>query len=83
MRALVFCREHCPNCPPVKEYMAERYSSIDVETVDCDTEKGMEMARERWVLSTPTVVMVNDEGEELWRAKDVKELKQHENTEET
>ena len=79
MRALFFYREHCPNCPPVKEYVAEHYP--DAEGVDCNTDKGMEMARERWVLSTPTVIMLNDEGEELWRARNVEELKQHESTE--
>ena len=82
MRALLFYREKCPNCPPVKEYMEKHYSGIDVEPVNCDTEKGMEMARDRWVMSTPTVVMVNESNEELWRARSVEELARHKDTEE-
>lgn len=72
MRALLFYREHCPNCPPVKERALANIP--DLELVDCDTEKGMEMAKERWVLSTPTVVMINGDGEEQWRARTVDEL---------
>ena len=80
MKQYLFYKEHCPNCPPVKEYAKERYPGA--ELVDCGTEKGMEMAKERWVLSTPTFVMCNDEGEELWRAGTVKEIRSHENMEE-
>ena len=80
MKALLFHREHCPNCPPVVAHVSEHYP--DAELIDCGTEEGMEMARERWVLSTPTLVMCNDEGEELWRAGTVKEIRSRENTEE-
>ena len=80
MKALLFHREHCPNCPPVKEYVKEHYPNA--ELVDCDTETGMSMARERWVLSTPTLVICNNEGEELWRAGTVKEIRSYENEEE-
>ena len=82
MKALLFYREHCPNCPPVKEYMAKHYSGIEVEAVNCDTEDGMKMARDRWVMSTPTVIMVNDDDEELWRTRSVGELAQHKDMEE-
>ena len=74
MRALLFYREHCPSCPPVKEWALANIPGL--EPVNCDTEKGMEMAKDRWVLSTPTVVMINRDGEEQWRAKTVDELEQ-------
>ena len=82
MKALLFYREKCPHCPPVKEYMAKHYSNIDVEPVNCDTEKGMEMARDRWVMSTPTVVMLDDDNGEVWRARTVDELGLHADMEE-
>ena len=72
MRALLFTKEHCPRCPPVKEWALANLG--DVELVDCGTEKGMEMAKERWVMSTPTVVMIDGDGGELWRANSVEEL---------
>ena len=80
MKALLFYREHCPNCPPVKEYVEKHYPNA--ELVDCGTETGMNLARERWVLSTPTLVICNNEGEELWRAGTVKEIRSYENEEE-
>ena len=82
MKALLFYREKCPHCPPVKEYMEKHYSGIGVEPVNCDTEKGMEMAKEKWVLSVPSFIMCDDEGKKLWSAGSVKEIRAHENMEE-
>ena len=73
MKEYLFIRKHCPNCPPVKEYTGQRFP--DAEIIDCDTEEGMEQARGRWILSTPTLVVCNDEGEEQWRASSVEEIK--------
>ena len=80
MKQYLFYKEQCPNCPPVKEYALERYP--DVELVNCDTEKGMEMAKEKWVLSVPSFIMCDDEGKKLWSASSVKEIRSHENMEE-
>lgn len=80
MKALLFHKEHCRNCSPVNAYVLENYP--DAELIDCGDEEGLDMARERRVLSTPTFVMCNDEGEELWRAGTIKEIRSHENMEE-
>lgn len=67
-----FGRTTCPNCPPVKNYLA----SIDVEGryIDVDTEEGLSRAAQAGVLAAPTVIVFDKNGEEIARAHNVAEL---------
>ncbi len=68
----LFARKTCPNCPPVKEYMA----SVPAEgtVVDVDTESGLAHAAELGVFAAPTVIMYDAVGAEVARAHNVQEL---------
>ena len=70
---LVFMREACPNCPPVKNYVVE--SGMKAVFVDVDKEAGLELARDLGVLATPTVLGLDADGCEAFRAFDVKGLR--------
>lgn len=70
---LVFTRASCPNCPPVKEYV--KRSGLPAVFVDVDAEEGLALARRHQVLSTPTVLGLDAEGREAFRARDLRELK--------
>lgn len=70
---LAFYRETCANCPAVKNYLAE--IGLSGETVDVDTEEGMDRARELGVMSTPTVIFYDTAGLELFRGYDVEGIK--------
>jgi len=70
---LVFTRAACPNCPPVADYVAG--ACLAATFVDVDGEEGLELARRHGVLSTPTVLGLDAEGRELFRALDLGQLK--------
>ena len=67
-----YARKTCPNCPPVKEYLAN--SVIPGEMVDVDTEAGLAKAAEKGVLAAPTVIVYDAAGIEIARAHSVSEL---------
>lgn len=69
---LVFTREACPNCPPVKNYVVE--SGMKAVFVDVDMEAGFALARDLGVMATPTVLGLDGEGREAFRAFDVASL---------
>lgn len=57
LRYLLFYRQTCPNCPPVKRELA-KYTLAN-EWVDVDTPEGLELARKFNVSAAPTVVLLN------------------------
>lgn len=67
-----FARKTCPNCPPVKAYLAG--VSIPGTYVDVDSEEGLARAAELGVFAAPTVIMYNATGEEVARAHNAQEL---------
>lgn len=67
-----YARRTCPNCPPVKEYLAN--SAVRGELVDVDTEAGLARAAEKGVFSAPTVILYDAAGAETARAHSVQEL---------
>lgn len=67
-----FARKTCPNCPPVKSYLAG--VSIPGTYVDVDSEAGLARAAELGVFAAPTVIMYNAAGEEVARAHNAQEL---------
>ncbi len=62
---LLFTRRSCPNCPPVRDYMAA--SGLQAQVVDVDSDQGPDLARAYEVLATPTVVLLDADGEEVGR----------------
>jgi glutaredoxin len=63
---IVFTREACPNCPPVKQLLESL--GLAGTAIDVDTDEGLDMARSYEVLSTPTVIFLDSVGDELYRA---------------
>lgn len=63
---VLFTRQTCPNCPAVKEYLSS--SGLPGTLVDVDTDAGLDTARRFEVLSTPTAILLGDDGEERCRA---------------
>ncbi|HUW68788.1 MAG TPA: anaerobic ribonucleoside-triphosphate reductase [bacterium] len=63
---VLFTRQTCPNCPAVKEFLAA--SGLPGILIDVDTETGLDAARRYEVLSTPTAIMLGEDGEERCRA---------------
>jgi glutaredoxin len=68
-----FFRESCPNCTPVKSYVENL--TIDGRMVNVDTGEGMAQAIEHQILSTPTVLLMNDRGETVAQAGNVDQLR--------
>jgi len=69
---ILFAREACPNCPPVKEYLSG--SLLSGSVADVDTEEGLDLARQYEVLSTPTAILLDAHGEEVTRARSREQL---------
>jgi len=70
---LVFTRETCPNCPPVASYVHS--SGVKAVFVDVDGDEGLALARNYGVMATPTVLALDGEGREAFRAFDIKGLR--------
>jgi hypothetical protein len=66
---LVFTRETCPNCPPVTNYV--QASGMKAVFVDVDGDEGFALARDFGVMATPTVLALDGEGHESFRAFDI------------
>lgn len=70
---LLFARETCPNCPAVKEYLAR--AGLPGVVCDVDTPEGLERARGCGILASPTAILLDAQGRELYRAFTVTELR--------
>jgi glutaredoxin/ribosomal protein L32 len=69
---ILFFRETCPNCPPVKRVLHE--SSVDGREVNVDTPEGLEEALSLNVMAAPTVICLDGNGEEIGRSCTADEL---------
>ena len=67
-----FMRRTCPNCPPVKNYMAD--VTMDGVQIDVDTEDGLKEAAAKGVFAAPTVIFYDAQNNEVGRAHNVEEL---------
>lgn len=74
LRYELFARKTCPNCPPVKEWIAK--SGLTGKTVDVDTEQGLAEAAQKGVFAAPTVIFYKADGSESARAHNVAELEE-------
>ena len=70
---IVFTRGACPNCPPVANYVVA--SGVRAVFVDVDRDDGLALARDLGVMATPTVLGLDAEGREAFRAFDVDALR--------
>jgi ribonucleoside-triphosphate reductase len=70
---LVFTRETCPNCSPVANYVVA--SGMKAVFVDVDADEGLALARDYGIMATPTVLALDGEGRESFRAFDVAGLR--------
>jgi len=70
---LVFTREACPNCSPVANYVIA--SGMKAVFVDVDRDEGLALARDLGVMATPTVLGLDGQGREAFRAFDVNGLR--------
>lgn len=68
----LFVRKTCPNCPPVKAYMAN--INLAGKMIDVDTIEGLDEAALKGVFAAPTVIVYNAEGKEVARGHNVEEL---------
>jgi ribonucleoside-triphosphate reductase len=67
-RVLLFVRPACPACPSAKD--AANRLGIQVDMVNADTEAGLAEAGKRNVFSTPTAILLSNDGKEIGRAMD-------------
>lgn len=67
-----FYRTSCPNCPPVRSWLED--FPVGGTFVNVDEKEGFEKAAEFQIFSSPTVVFLNEEGSEMYRATNVNAL---------
>lgn len=65
----------CPECHMIKDFLEKGKVNIESEEVDASTDEGMEKAVEFNVMSTPTIVFLDENGKETSRAFSVDEVK--------
>ncbi len=70
----LFTTEICPNCHSVKEFIKEL--DIKGEEINASEQEGLKKAQEAGVSSVPTVILLDEEGNEVRRAQSVDQLKQ-------
>ncbi len=68
----LFVRKTCPNCPPVKAYMAD--VQVLGRSIDVDSEEGLAEAAKKGVFAAPTVICYDSNGNETARCHNVEEL---------
>ncbi|MCX7655183.1 MAG: hypothetical protein N2Z76_01515 [Treponemataceae bacterium] len=73
-KVLLFIQNKCPACPPAKAAVQEL--GIAVEYIDAGTPEGMERARQYGVYSTPTAILLDNQGKEQGRASDAPSIRQ-------
>ncbi len=68
----MYTKKTCPNCPPVKEFMA--HLDMPGRAIDVDTEEGLAEAAKKGIFASPTVIFYNENGIETARCHNVEEL---------
>jgi len=69
---LYFYRTTCPNCPPVKNWLND--FKLSGQAVNVDEKEGFEAAAKYQIYSSPTVIFLDEEGSEMYRAGNVNAL---------
>ncbi|MFH1375571.1 MAG: thioredoxin family protein [Patescibacteria group bacterium] len=73
MKYLLFTTTTCPNCPALKEFVAENIS-FGGEVLDDSSPNFGERIREAGVQNAPTLIVFDDEGAEVFRGGEVSEV---------
>lgn len=73
MTLKIFTQANCPKCPPAKKLgkEIEKEGKLKVEWFDISTVDGLAEASFYSVLSTPSLILVNEAGKEItgWRGQ--------------
>lgn len=69
MKIKFFFKKDCPRCPEAKEVLSK--INLEYESIDVDTVNGMAEAAYYDVSSTPSILVLDDAGEEIkgWRGE--------------
>ena len=69
MKIKIFWQENCPNCTKAKDLGTILAEELEVQYYDVDTVDGLSEACLYQVMSTPTVILVSENKEEIesWR----------------
>lgn len=70
---LLFYRNACPNCPPVKAFLENL--ELNHENINVDTDEGIERATKFQVFAAPTVIFFDENDKEIARVHNVSGLK--------
>lgn len=74
---LLFTTPTCPSCPPVKEFLSELEAKgmLHGENIDVGNDQGYEKATQFSINRSPTVVLFDEQKQEVARAYNVQEIK--------
>lgn len=61
----VFWQKDCPSCPKAKEIGKKLEKELEVQYCDVDTVDGLTEACLYQVMSTPSLVVIDEKGEEI------------------
>lgn len=69
-KLLYFEGSHCPACKALKPIVEKEApeKGVDVKFIDCDSDEGIDMTEKFGVRSLPTLVVVDEDGNEVKRA---------------
>lgn len=65
LKMKVFWQKDCPNCPKAKEIGKKLERELEVQYCDVDTVDGLTEACLYQVMSTPSLVVIDEKGEEI------------------
>lgn len=65
LKMKVFWQKDCPNCPKAKEIGEKLEKELEVQYCDVDTVDGLTEACLYQVMSTPSLVVIDEKGEEI------------------
>lgn|GEM_PF-93699 len=74
LKLLLFTTNTCPKCPAVKNWINQ--SGVEFFGIDNTMLNFWEMAAKYNVQSVPTIVAIDENGKEVWRANELSEIQQ-------
>ncbi|MCC7432221.1 hypothetical protein IT412_01720 [Candidatus Peregrinibacteria bacterium] len=74
LKLILFTTKACPKCPAVKSLLSE--NGVNYFGLDDSMLNFMEMAERYKVRSVPTLMALDENGGEIWRASDLSEISQ-------
>lgn len=71
-RLMLFTTTSCPKCPSTKAWLAQ--NEVCYELIDNNSDGFLEIAQKYNIQSVPTLLSLDHESNELWRASDLSEM---------